>query len=79
MAFGVHKYYKLFHEELKDFWEVYSINLYSEGWLASYGAIRALIRPNDYVIIDEFSHNSIVEGCKLSTQNIKVVSHLNLE
>ena len=46
-------------EELADFWGVKSILIYSAGWLGGFGVIKALVKENDYVIMDRLSHNCL--------------------
>ena len=43
--------------------------------LANYGALPALVEPQDLIVVDEFAHNSIVEGTKAAQANgVRVVS-----
>lgn len=44
LAFGASKYYMQLKEELKDYWEMHDVLLYSAGWLAGFGIIKGLIR-----------------------------------
>ncbi len=43
--------------------------------LANLGALPGLVEPQDLIVIDEYAHNSIVEGTKLARANgVRVVS-----
>lgn len=49
------------------------------GWAAGYGAIRALVRDTDHVVIDQLSHNCLHEGAAASTRNLHLHRHLDLD
>jgi 7-keto-8-aminopelargonate synthetase-like enzyme len=53
--------------------------LYPTGWAAGYGVIRALIRPEDHVVIDGLAHNCLHDGAIAATRNIHLHGHLNLQ
>ncbi|MET3924311.1 aminotransferase class I/II-fold pyridoxal phosphate-dependent enzyme [Devosia sp. 2618] len=55
------------------------IVLYPTGWAAGYGAVQAIVRPNDHVILDILAHSCLQEGAKAATQNVHFHGHLNLE
>lgn len=78
MAFGEHKYYGLLKERMKKYWQCEGIAIFSTGWLGTYGAIRAMIRQDDHIVMDQLSHNCILEGSRLSTRNIHIAKHLDL-
>jgi 7-keto-8-aminopelargonate synthetase-like enzyme len=40
--------------------------LFSSGYLANLGVLPALIQEQDYVLMDELSHVSLLQGCQLS-------------
>jgi 8-amino-7-oxononanoate synthase len=48
------------------------------AYAANVGVIPALAAVGDLVISDELNHASIVDGCRLSRAEIKVVPHLEL-
>jgi glycine C-acetyltransferase len=52
--------------------------LFPTGWGAGYGAIRALVRPTDHVVLDQLSHACLWEGARASTQNIHAFAHLSV-
>lgn len=51
--------------------------IYSAGWLAGFGVIKALVKENDYVIMDALSHNCLQEGSYAATKNVIRFPHLN--
>ncbi len=53
--------------------------LFSTGWAAGFGTLAGLIRENDYIIIDELSHNCIQEGAVHRTKKVKRFKHNNIQ
>ncbi len=49
------------------------------GWAAGYGAIRALVRDTDHVVIDQLAHNCLHEGAAAATRNLHLHRHLDLD
>jgi 7-keto-8-aminopelargonate synthetase-like enzyme len=43
--------------------------IYPSVTLANLGALPALVEPHDLMVVDEFAHNSIVEGTKVARSN----------
>src|SRR5437588_2282714 len=43
--------------------------IYPSVTLANLGALPALVEPQDLIAVDEFAHNSIVEGTKVAQAN----------
>jgi glycine C-acetyltransferase len=62
---------------LCEFLGVNTCALFPTGWGAGYGAIRALVRPTDHIVIDRLSHACLWEGARAATQNIHVFPHLS--
>lgn len=52
--------------------------VYSSGYLANLGAIRALVTPDTLIISDAYNHASIVDGCRATRAEIAVTKHLSL-
>lgn len=73
----LHRYYMQLKQQLADYWGVKSVLLYSAGWLAGFGVIKALVKEHDYVIMDQLSHNCLQEGASAATKNIIKFPHLN--
>jgi 8-amino-7-oxononanoate synthase len=40
--------------------------VYSSGYLANLGAVRALVTPRSVLVADEHAHASLIDGCRLS-------------
>lgn len=55
------------------------VEIFQGGWAACYGAVRALVTPNDHVVMDTRSHNSLVEGARSSGATVHFFHHLNDE
>ena len=49
--------------------------VYSSGFLANLGAIRALVRPRTLLVSDAHNHASLIDGCKGSGAETVVVPH----
>lgn len=58
------------HDELEDklaeFVGKPSATVFSTGFQANVGTIPSLVGRNDYIVIDEKSHASIIDGCRLA-------------
>ena len=53
--------------------------LFPTGWGAAFGAIAALVRPDDHIVIDQLAHASLRQGATAATQNIVTTRHLDVE
>lgn len=49
------------------------------GWAAGYGAIRALVRPEDHVVIDTGACAVLHEGARAATRLVHRVAHLSTD
>ncbi|MDI1356139.1 MAG: aminotransferase class I/II-fold pyridoxal phosphate-dependent enzyme [bacterium] len=49
--------------------------VYSTGFQANLGTVSALTGRHDYIIIDEFDHASIIDGCRLSFSKVIKYKH----
>jgi len=49
--------------------------VYSSGYLANLGAIRALVQPRTLIISDAHNHASLIDGCRASKAEILVTPH----
>lgn len=51
--------------------------VFPTGWGAGYGAIKALVRPGDHVVIDMLAHACLMEGAYAATTNVHAFAHLS--
>jgi 8-amino-7-oxononanoate synthase len=49
--------------------------VYSSGYLANLGAVRALVRPRTLLVSDAHNHASLVDGCRASGAETVVTPH----
>ena len=66
-------------QELAEYWNVKGLLIYSAGWLAGFGVIKALVKSWDHIIMDQLSHNCLQEGANAATQNVQKFKHLDHE
>jgi len=52
--------------------------VYSSGYLANLGAVRALVRPQTLLLSDAHNHASLIDGCKLSGAETVVYPHADV-
>jgi 8-amino-7-oxononanoate synthase len=53
--------------------------LFASGYLANIGAIPALVGPRDAIYADALNHASLIDGCRLSRAEIRVMPHADVE
>lgn len=63
---------------LADFVEKTTCTVFPTGWSAGYGAINALVKPHDFVVMDMLSHACLAAGARASTKNVHIFPHLSL-
>lgn len=67
------------HNELEsriaDFTKKESAILFSSGYVANLSTISTLFGKNDYILIDQLDHASIIDGCKLSGAKFRPFRH----
>ena len=62
-------------EELAKFFGVEASLSFSTGYMANVGVIAALVGSGDVVVSDALSHDSIIDGCRLSRAETRVFPH----
>ena len=55
------------------------VALFPTGWAAGFGAIKGLVRPHDYIVMDALSHACLQEGAQAATRNIHLFRHNQIE
>jgi 8-amino-7-oxononanoate synthase len=71
------------HEELERKLAIYtgkeSSILFSTGFQANLGALSSITGRNDYLILDDANHASIIDGSRLSFSKVVKYSHNNMD
>jgi 8-amino-7-oxononanoate synthase len=57
---------------------VESALVYSSGYLANLGAVRALVQPRTVLVADAHNHASLIDGCKISGGTVSVYDHASV-
>ena len=65
--------------ELGELLHAEHVVLYSSGWGAAFGAVTALVRPDDHIVLDRLSHSSLQTGAGAATRNITQIEHLSID
>ncbi len=60
---------------LADLFALEHVLLFSSGWAAAYGALTALVRPEDHVVLDTCVHPSLRAGATTATANVHYHAH----
>jgi glycine C-acetyltransferase len=55
------------------------VALFSTGWGAGFGTITALVRPDDYVVMDTLAHACLQSGAAAATKNVIRFRHRDNE
>ena len=78
---GTYSIHKQLEQALEKFFGLpdRGVSLFTAGYSVNLGAISAFIKPGNYVIMDEASHMSIIEGAKLSGGEILYFKHNNMD
>lgn len=58
--------------------EIEHVLLFPTGWAAGFGTITALVRPNDYVVLDQNAHACLMQGARAATQKHTFFRHNNV-
>lgn len=64
---------------LGDMLQTEHVLLFPTGWAAGFGTITGLVRPTDYVVIDQLAHASLIQGTRAATPNYFLFRHNDAE
>ena len=53
--------------------------VFSSGYLANLGAVRALVQPRTLLVSDAHNHASLIDGCRLSGAETVVTPHADVD
>ena len=65
--------------EIGDTLQMDHVVLFSSGWGAAFGAVTALVRPDDHIVLDRLAHNSLQTGAAAATRNIVHIEHISVD
>jgi glycine C-acetyltransferase len=65
--------------EIGDALHMEHVVLYSSGWGAAFGAVTALVRPDDHIVLDRLAHASLQSGAAAATRNITHIEHVSVD
>jgi glycine C-acetyltransferase len=66
-------------KRLAEFVGMADCTVFATGWAAGYGAIRAMVKEGDHIVIDQLAHASLMEGARNATRHVHVFPHLSVE
>jgi 8-amino-7-oxononanoate synthase len=75
LIFGTAKQHLALEAELADWTALESALLFANGYAANVGLLQALCRGGDWIVSDALNHASIIDGCRLSRGEVRVVAH----
>ena len=76
---GYNREHRSLEEELAAFVRRPRALLFSSGWAANLGVLRALLDKSGTLIADELNHASLIDGGRLSGARYRRVAHRDLE
>ncbi|MBN2194044.1 MAG: 8-amino-7-oxononanoate synthase [Polyangiaceae bacterium] len=78
LIFGTHPAHDLLETELARWLGYPTALLFSSGYAANVGVLSALAGPGDLIVSDALNHASIIDGCRLSRAEVRVVPHRSI-
>jgi glycine C-acetyltransferase len=65
--------------EIGEALEMEHVTLFSSGWGAAFGAVTALVRQDDHIVLDRLAHASLQTGSAAATRNITQIEHISVD
>ena len=56
-----------------------AVSIFQSGWSAGFCAVRALVEPDDHVVLDALSQIGLYEGAAAATRQVHLCRHLDVE
>jgi 8-amino-7-oxononanoate synthase len=75
---GHNRYHRALEEALADFLGAERVLLFSSGWAANLGVLRAVLGREDLLLADELNHASLIDGGRLSGAEYRRLPHRDL-
>lgn len=66
-------------ESLQELLGAPHVLLFPTGWAAAFGTIVGLIRPYDYILLDNLAHASLQQGAAAATPQVRRHPHLDVD
>lgn len=70
---------KKLEAELAEFVGHEHVVLFPTGWGAGYGSIKALVRPDDHIVMDALAHDCLQQGARASGADITYFAHNDMD
>jgi 7-keto-8-aminopelargonate synthetase-like enzyme len=51
--------------------------IFSSGWMALFGFVKAVVKDYDHVLIDELCDRGLFEGAHFTTKSVHTFKHLD--
>jgi len=65
--------------ELSDWMHREATLLFASGYAANLGLLSSVPQENDLIVSDALNHASIIDGCRLSRADVRVIPHLDAD
>lgn len=75
---GYNREHRLLEDALAEFTGYPRVLLFSSGWAANCGVLRALLGREDVLVADELNHASLIDGGRLSGADYRRVRHADI-
>jgi glycine C-acetyltransferase len=76
---GVTAAARILEAAMADFLGLEHVALFPSGWAAAFGALAALARTDDHVLIDEIAHPALRTGAAAATRHVHPYRHCDVD